>query len=74
MNRDRWRHSYFIVRGEVLGFVEDELLRKHLTSVLIDQERYRHSLNDADWGLEVVSFMTPSALYEKSKLWGSGRV
>ena len=30
MNRDSWRHSYFIVRSESLGFVKDELLRKHL--------------------------------------------
>ena len=30
MNRDCWGHSYLTVRGEILGFVEDELLRKHL--------------------------------------------
>ena len=29
-NRDRWEHSYLIVRREILGFVEGELLRKHL--------------------------------------------
>ena len=27
---DSWGHSYLIVRGEILGFVKDELLRKHL--------------------------------------------
>ena len=30
INRDSWGHSYLIVRGEILGFVKDELLRKHL--------------------------------------------
>ena len=30
INRDSWGHSYLIVRGEILGFMKDELLRKHL--------------------------------------------
>ncbi len=30
INRDSWGHSYSIVRGGILGFLEDELLRKHL--------------------------------------------
>ena len=30
INSDSWVHSYLIVRGEILGFVKDELLRKHL--------------------------------------------
>ncbi len=30
INRDSWGYSYSIVRGEILGFWEDELLRKHL--------------------------------------------
>ena len=30
INRDSWEHSYLIVRGEILGFVKGELLRKHL--------------------------------------------
>ena len=30
INRDSWGHSYSIARGEILGFIEDELLRKHL--------------------------------------------
>ena len=29
INRDSWVHSCLIVRGEILGFVKDELLRKH---------------------------------------------
>ncbi len=27
INRDSWGYSYSIVRGEILGFLEDELLR-----------------------------------------------
>jgi hypothetical protein len=30
INRDSWGHSYSVVRGEILGLPEDELLRKHL--------------------------------------------
>ena len=30
INRDSWGHSYSMVRGEILGFTEDELVRKHL--------------------------------------------
>ncbi len=30
INRDSRGYSYFIVRGEILGFLKDELLRKHL--------------------------------------------
>ena len=30
IKRNSWGHSYFIVRGEILGFMKDELLRKHL--------------------------------------------
>ena len=33
IDRDRWGHSYLIVRGEILGFVEDEPLRKHLPTL-----------------------------------------
>ena len=32
INRGGWGHSYSTVRGEILGLVEDELLRKHLPS------------------------------------------
>ena len=31
INRDGRGHSYFVVRGEILGFTKDELLRKHLS-------------------------------------------
>ena len=31
INRDSRGHSYLTVRGEILGFVKDELLRKHLS-------------------------------------------
>ena len=30
INRDSWGYSYSIARGEILKFMEDELLRKHL--------------------------------------------
>jgi hypothetical protein len=30
INRNSWGYSYSVVRGEILGFTEDELLRKHL--------------------------------------------
>ena len=30
INRDSWGHSYLEVRGEILGFPKDELVRKHL--------------------------------------------
>ncbi len=30
INRDSWGYSYSIVTGEILGFMEDEPLRKHL--------------------------------------------
>ena len=30
VNRDSWGHLYLIVRGEILGFIEGKLLRKHL--------------------------------------------
>ena len=30
IKRDSWGYSYSIVRGEILGFMEDEQVRKHL--------------------------------------------
>ena len=30
INRDSWRYSYSVVRGEILGVVKDGLLRNHL--------------------------------------------
>ena len=30
IDRDIWGHSYYAVRGGILGFAYDELLRKHL--------------------------------------------
>ncbi len=54
INRDSWGHSYLIVRGEILGFIKDELMRKHLPrmfSLIITKVRgsktirYRRSLN-----------------------------
>ena len=38
MNRNGWGHLYLIARGEILGLIEDKLLRRHLTQdVFIDQ-------------------------------------
>ncbi len=31
INRDSWGYPYFVVRGEILGFTKDELLRRHLS-------------------------------------------
>ena len=43
IKRDSWGHSYFVVRGEILGFTKDELLRKHLPRMfsLIKNESQR---------------------------------
>ncbi|KAI3480247.1 hypothetical protein L1887_57634 [Cichorium endivia] len=61
-------HSYFIVRGEILGFMKDEQLRKHLPRMfsLIKNESWgarRRSdtvlvstINDADQGSADVAF------------------
>ena len=42
INRDSWGHSYLTVRGEILGFDKDGLLRKHLPWMfsLIKNESY----------------------------------
>jgi hypothetical protein len=45
VDRDCWGHSYFIVRGEILGFMKDELLRKHLP-------RMSSLIKNESWGLE----------------------
>ena len=84
INRDSWGHLYSIVRGEILGFIEDKLLRKHLPKMfsLISERKLgdrRRSdtvvvltINYADWGLDGVIILTRSAPYEKSKSLGSG--
>ena len=33
IDRDSWGHSYFIVRGKILGFLDDEQKRKHLSGM-----------------------------------------
>ena len=45
IDRDRWGHSYLIVRDEILGFVEDELLRKHLPTMF-------SLIKNESWGIE----------------------
>ncbi len=40
VKRNSWGYSYSLVRGEILGFMEDEQVRKHFTKdVFINQER-----------------------------------
>ena len=43
INRDGRGHQYSVVRGEILRFTEDELLRKHLPRMfsLIKNESWR---------------------------------
>ncbi|KAF1855658.1 hypothetical protein Lal_00046548 [Lupinus albus] len=78
INRDSRGHSYFIVRGEILGFMKDEQLRKHLPRNNESWARRRSDTvlglnhNDADQGSADVAFRTPLAPYEKSKSLGSG--
>ena len=84
IDKDSWRHSYLIVRGEILGPVKDRLLRKHSPRMFfIDPETKLGdrrqpdtvvvlTINHIDWVLGAVSFMTPSPPCEKSKFWGSG--
>ena len=33
IKRDNWRHPYFIVKGEILEFANDEQLQKHLLGI-----------------------------------------
>ena len=82
INRDSWGHSYCVARGEILGFTQDELLRKHLPRMfsLIKNESWGleddhvlvSTINDADQGSTDVAFRTPLAPFEKSKFLGSG--
>ena len=86
INRDSRGHSYFIVRGEILGFMKRRTTAKAFAKdVFINQERKlgarRRSdtvlvstINDADQGLADVASRTPPAPYEKSKFLGSGGV
>ena len=39
INRNSWGYSYSIVRGEILGFLEDELVKAFTKDVFINQER-----------------------------------
>ena len=48
MNRDSWGHSYLTVGGDILGFVEDRILRKRLPRiqiVFVTQHCRSHVLN-----------------------------
>ena len=45
VERDSWGHSYSVVRGEILGFMEDERVRKHLP-------RMFSLIKNESWGFE----------------------
>ncbi|GJT96769.1 hypothetical protein Tco_1092287, partial [Tanacetum coccineum] len=88
INRDSRGHSYFIVRGEILGFMKDEQLRKHLPrDVYHNQERKvggsrRHqntvlvsTINDVrPKGSAVVAYRTPAGTYGNQSFLGSGGI
>ncbi|WZZ00026.1 hypothetical protein YC2023_072354 [Brassica napus] len=69
INRDSRGHSYFIVRGEIFGFMKDEQLQKHFPRITKVGARRRSdtvlvsTINDADQGLADVAFRTPLAPY-----------
>ena len=77
-----WGHSCHIVKGEILGFVKDELLRKHLPRMfsLINNEsqgiednqiRRRLTITHADKRL-VTSNMIPSTFMRNQSFWVLG--
>jgi hypothetical protein len=68
INRDSWGYSYSIVRGEILGFLEDELLRKHLPRIVV------LTINYADKGLVGFRNVSISTLGEIISLWVPGGV
>ncbi|PKA48996.1 hypothetical protein AXF42_Ash019534 [Apostasia shenzhenica] len=45
IKRDSRRHSYFIIRGEILEFMKDEPLQKHLP-------RMFSLIKNESWGIE----------------------
>ena len=57
INRDSRGHSYLTVRGEILGFVKDGLLRKHLPRMfsLIKNEIMASSLKQSGVGHGMMS-------------------
>ena len=45
IKRNNWGDSYLIVRGEILGFLKDELVRKHFTKMF-------SLIKNESWGIE----------------------
>ena len=45
VDRDGWGFSYLTVRGEILGFVKDEQMRKHLPKMF-------SLIKSESWGIE----------------------
>ncbi|KAG2267176.1 hypothetical protein Bca52824_074255 [Brassica carinata] len=82
INRDSRGIKYFIVRGEILGFMKGEQLRKHLPRMFSlikakvggskrSDTVLVSTISDADQGSADVAFRTPLAPYE-IKVLGSG--
>ena len=46
INRNGWGFSYLIVRGDILGFMNDEFMRKLLPRIFL-------SIKNKSWGIEV---------------------
>ncbi len=73
-----------MARGEILGFNEVQLMRKHSSRMSSSNQERKlgdrrrsdtavvSTINYADSGLVNVAFSTSSAPYEKSKSLGSG--
>ncbi|AVQ47692.1 hypothetical protein C7M60_00005 [Clostridium botulinum] len=64
INRDSRGHSYFIVRGEILGFMKDEQLRKHLP-------RMFSLIKNESWGLEDDQIPSFKFFYKINTLFGN---
>lgn len=45
INRGNWGDLYLIVRGEILGFLKDKLVRKHFTKMF-------SLIKNESWGIE----------------------
>ena len=59
INRDNWGHSYYAVRGEILGFAYDELLRKHLPrmfSLIKNESKGRSEEHTSELHHTVISY------------------
>jgi hypothetical protein len=51
IKRDSRGHLYSIVRGEILGFIEDKLLRKHLPRMFSLIRNESQGIEDDQWSV-----------------------